>query len=101
MLLEHVAARRFYLWARIPHEATVDRPSRGARLDADHPENGVLIPCRFTAGGAQAWTAANAVTMIKVRITRLGPFSFRSFGSAQLKARMLTAKHRHGDLFEP
>ena len=21
-----------------------------ARLDADHPENGVLIPCRFTAG---------------------------------------------------
>jgi hypothetical protein len=26
----------------------VDSPSRGARLDADHPENGVLIPCRFT-----------------------------------------------------
>src|ERR1700748_2513832 len=22
--------------------------SPGARLDADHPENGVLIPCRFT-----------------------------------------------------
>ena len=20
----------------------------GSRLDADHPENGVLIPCRFT-----------------------------------------------------
>jgi hypothetical protein len=32
-----------------PTEATVDPPSRGSRLDADHPENGVLIPCRFTA----------------------------------------------------
>ena len=31
-----------------PMEATVDPPSRGSRLDADHPENGVLIPCRFT-----------------------------------------------------
>src|SRR5437868_5633917 len=31
-----------------PTEATVDPPSRGSRLDADHPENGVLIPCRFT-----------------------------------------------------
>jgi SAM-dependent methyltransferase len=29
-------------------EATVDPPSRGSRLDADHPLNGVLIPCRFT-----------------------------------------------------
>jgi hypothetical protein len=26
----------------------VDPLSRGSRLDADHPENGVLIPCRFT-----------------------------------------------------
>src|ERR1700730_9595500 len=31
-----------------PTEATVDPLSRGSRLDADHPENGVLIPCRFT-----------------------------------------------------
>src|SRR4051812_20199016 len=31
-------------------EATVDPPSPGSRLNADHPENGVLIPCRFTAG---------------------------------------------------
>ena len=31
-----------------PTEATVDPPSRGSRLDADHPENGVLIPCRST-----------------------------------------------------
>src|SRR4051812_14739597 len=35
-----------------PTEATVDPPSRGSRLDADHPENGVLIPRRFT-GDAQ------------------------------------------------
>jgi uncharacterized RmlC-like cupin family protein len=33
-----------------PMEATVDPPSRGSRLDADHPLNGVLIPCRFTLG---------------------------------------------------
>ena len=26
----------------------MDPPSRGSRLDADHPENGVLIPCQFT-----------------------------------------------------
>src|SRR5438477_5486947 len=31
-----------------PTEATVDPPSPGSRLDADHPENGVLIPCLFT-----------------------------------------------------
>src|SRR5215831_12025973 len=31
-----------------PTEATVDPPSRGSRLDADNPENGVLIPCVFT-----------------------------------------------------
>src|SRR5713101_8206676 len=31
-----------------PMEATVDPPSPGSRLDADHPENGVLIPCLFT-----------------------------------------------------
>jgi hypothetical protein len=30
-------------------EATVDPLSPGSRLDADHPENGVLIPRRFTA----------------------------------------------------
>jgi hypothetical protein len=29
-------------------EATVDPPSPGSRLDADHPENEVLIPCRLT-----------------------------------------------------
>src|SRR3954447_6199389 len=33
-----------------PTEATLDPPSRGSRLDADHPENGVLIPRRFTSG---------------------------------------------------
>src|SRR3954454_14357303 len=30
-------------------KATVDPLSPGSRLDADHPENGVLIPRRFTA----------------------------------------------------
>src|SRR5436305_4409029 len=37
-----------------PTEATVDPPSRGSRLDADHPENGVLIPRRFTVGNEVA-----------------------------------------------
>src|SRR5437660_8379128 len=37
-----------YLAPVSPTEATVDPPSRGSRLDADHPENGVLIPRRFT-----------------------------------------------------
>src|SRR5260370_16507433 len=31
-----------------PMEAIVNPTSRGSRLDADHPRNGVLIPCRFT-----------------------------------------------------
>src|SRR5713226_5414104 len=31
-----------------PMEAIVNPPSRGFRLDADHPQNGGLIPCRFT-----------------------------------------------------
>src|SRR5437764_14945645 len=39
-----------YLAPVSPTEATVDPPSRGSRLDADHPENGVLIPRRFTVG---------------------------------------------------
>jgi hypothetical protein len=29
-------------------EAIVDPLTKGSRLDADHPENGVLIPCRIT-----------------------------------------------------
>src|SRR5580658_8999506 len=32
----------------VPMEATVDPLPPGSRLDADHPENGVLIPCLFT-----------------------------------------------------
>src|SRR5690348_14905584 len=40
-----------------PTEATVDPPSRGSRLDADHPENGVLIPRRFTARRGTASSA--------------------------------------------
>src|SRR5438477_7911374 len=34
-----------------PTEATVNPSSRGSRLDADHPENGVLIPCVSTKIG--------------------------------------------------
>src|SRR5258708_36147782 len=30
-------------------EASVDPSAPGSRLDADHPENGVLIPCRNTS----------------------------------------------------
>jgi hypothetical protein len=29
-------------------EANLDPPFPGSRLDADHPENGVLIPRRYT-----------------------------------------------------
>ncbi len=39
-------------------EATVDPPSRGSRLDADHPLNGVLIPCRFTMSGSDTGNAS-------------------------------------------
>src|SRR4051812_48566241 len=39
-----------------PMEATVDPPSPGSRLDADHPDNGVLIPCLFTP-----WTATMSI----------------------------------------
>ena len=35
-------------------EASVDPQPPGSRLDADHPENGVLIPCRFTHPGYAA-----------------------------------------------
>ena len=38
-----------------PTEATVDLSSPGSRLDADHPENGVLIPCLFTVTPHAAW----------------------------------------------
>jgi hypothetical protein len=37
-------------------EAIVDPKPPGSRLDADHPENGVLIPCRITAGLFGAFT---------------------------------------------
>jgi hypothetical protein len=32
----------------------LDPLPRGSRLDADHPENGVLIACRFTPTGLRA-----------------------------------------------
>src|SRR5207245_116387 len=42
-----------------PTEATVDPPPPGSRLDADHPENGVLIPCRFTQGDLHPQTVGH------------------------------------------
>src|SRR5260370_19571945 len=42
-----------------PMEAIVNPPSRGSRLDADHPRNGVLIPCRFTLRGGRPATVAS------------------------------------------
>ena len=35
-------------------EATMDPTSPGARLDADHPKNRGLIPCRFTIAAVHA-----------------------------------------------
>jgi hypothetical protein len=37
-----------------PMETIVNPPSRGSRLDADHPRNGVLIPRRFSLGSEPA-----------------------------------------------
>jgi hypothetical protein len=52
-------------------EATVDPLSPGSRLDADHPENGVLIPCRFTVGAdLVARFAVLAVAMQRDRAAR-------------------------------
>ncbi len=36
-------------------EATVDPLPRGARLDANHPKSGVLIPCNFTNAFSAWW----------------------------------------------
>jgi hypothetical protein len=40
-------------------EATVDPSSPGSRLDADHPENGVLISCLFTDAATGFYYVAN------------------------------------------
>lgn len=42
-------------------KAIVDPPSPGSRLDADHPENGVLIPRRITHDGIIPLTQVNEV----------------------------------------
>jgi hypothetical protein len=57
--LDRHLSRKIF-WRSSPQPASRTRPpkesgglcgplSPGSRLDADHPENGVLIPCRFTA----------------------------------------------------
>ena len=63
-----------------PMEATVDPPSRGSRLDADHPENGVLIPCRFTGK-----------LELRVPQDRAGRFSTELFERYQRSERALVA----------
>jgi hypothetical protein len=44
-------------------KAIVDPLSPGSRLDADHPENGVLIPCRNTAMPASGLIASGTVVL--------------------------------------
>jgi hypothetical protein len=56
-----------------PTEATVDPPSRGSRLDADHPENGVLIPRRFTDGLYVAGAIASSSLEEDLIVLRLRP----------------------------
>src|SRR6267142_2385863 len=49
-----------------PMEAIVNPPSQGSRLDADHPQNGGLIPCRFTEGDAIG--CGRALQMFKLAV---------------------------------
>jgi hypothetical protein len=51
----------------------VDPPSRGSRLDADHPENGILIPCGFTGLTRynQCWSSMQTVDIAQ-RLMRGG-----------------------------
>jgi hypothetical protein len=74
---------------------TVDPPSPGSRLDADHPENGGLIPCRITRKPNIAQSAERQPNIIiacdqdlAVRIP--GP---QRFGRWQ----QVAAVDRHGD----
>jgi hypothetical protein len=50
-------------WIQAVQEAIVNPPSRGSRLDADHSQNGGLIPCRFTPAicNGEARPAGNPV----------------------------------------
>ncbi len=51
-------------------EATVDPPSRGSRLDADHPLNGVLIPRRFLPISASIKTCFKRAAMARIAYLR-------------------------------
>jgi hypothetical protein len=50
-----------------PMEAIVDPPFPGSRSDADHPQNGVLIPCPFTARSASQQFRARPFIAVTVR----------------------------------
>ncbi len=44
----------------------------GSRLDADHPENGVLIPCRNTHGTGKSFTGAHMICRLLLDGKRVG-----------------------------
>src|ERR1700741_2639379 len=47
-------------------KAIVDPKPPGSRLDADHPENGVLIPCRLTVRTSRRASAGASPLYVKV-----------------------------------
>src|SRR5207248_7803650 len=63
-----------YLAPVSPTEATVDPPSRGSRLDADHPQNGVLIPRRFTPESRTTHPIPRAIATQPLRRGRVERF---------------------------
>ena len=50
-----------------PMEAILNPPSRGSRLDADHPRNGVLIPCPIHNRQKEARAAADPCQPLALR----------------------------------
>ena len=62
------------LWTLIP----------GSRLDADHPENGVLIPCRNTLRVVGEWTTRRR------RAEKTDVETLRRIPSARTIARLMT-----------
>ena len=60
-----------------PMGATVDPSSPGSRLDADHPENGVLIPCLITVSGHSVCCLCHPPIMASMRDRRQALFTER------------------------
>jgi transposase len=66
-------------------EAIVDPPFRGSRLDADHPQNGVLIPCRSTQDLAAVQAALDlpwTTSPVEGQINRLKMLKRTMYGRA-------------------